>query len=119
MITKISNPYQDRVYTAKSLFGIIPDEMTLEEVCKERLEKNENFGWYSYYLDNLQCQVLLKEKAQEIFLLAANRQFEGFIIAKTYTVIYYQTYRYIYSDRQTQKVMSRLYALFDLWIQQR
>lgn len=44
VITKISNPYQDRVYTAKSLFGIIPDEMTLEEVCKERLEKNENFG---------------------------------------------------------------------------
>ena len=30
-------PYQDRVDVAKSLFGIIPDEMTLEEAREERL----------------------------------------------------------------------------------
>lgn len=39
IVAKLSNPYQDRVDVAKSLFGIIPDEMTLEEACEERLGK--------------------------------------------------------------------------------
>lgn len=37
IVAKLSNPYQDRVDIARSLFGIIPDEMTLEEARKERL----------------------------------------------------------------------------------
>ena len=37
IVAKLSNPYQDRVDVAKSLFGIIPDEMTLEEAREERL----------------------------------------------------------------------------------
>ena len=39
IVAKLSNPYQDRVDVAKSLFGIIPDEMTLEEAREERLRK--------------------------------------------------------------------------------
>ena len=39
VVAKLSNPYQDRVDVAKSLFGIIPDEMTLEEAREERLGK--------------------------------------------------------------------------------
>ncbi len=37
VIAKLTNPYQDRVDTAKSLFGILPSDVTLEEAQKERL----------------------------------------------------------------------------------
>ncbi len=39
IVAKLSNPYQDRVDVAKSLFGILPTEMTLEETREERLNK--------------------------------------------------------------------------------
>ena len=39
VIAKLSNPNQDRVEMAKSLFGILSDDFTLEEAKKERLEK--------------------------------------------------------------------------------
>ena len=39
VIAKLSNPYQDRVNIAKSLFGVIPADMTLEEAREERLDK--------------------------------------------------------------------------------
>lgn len=39
VVAKLSNPYQDRVDIAKSLFGILPSDITLEEAKKERLEK--------------------------------------------------------------------------------
>lgn len=38
-IAKLTNPFQERVDIAKSLFGIIPDEITLEEAREERLGK--------------------------------------------------------------------------------
>lgn len=37
VVAKLSNPNQDRVDVAKSLFGVIPQEMTLEESREERL----------------------------------------------------------------------------------
>jgi len=37
VVAKLSNPYQDRVDVAKSLFGILPEDMTLEEAREERL----------------------------------------------------------------------------------
>ncbi len=37
VVAKLSNPYQDRVDVAKSLFGILPADMTLEESREERL----------------------------------------------------------------------------------
>jgi hypothetical protein len=39
VVAKLSNPYQDRVDVAKSLFGILPTDMTLEEAQAESLDK--------------------------------------------------------------------------------
>lgn len=39
VIAKLSNPNADRVEMAKSLFGIIPADITLEEAKKERTDK--------------------------------------------------------------------------------
>ncbi len=33
---KLSNPYQDRVDVAESLFGVLPNDMTLEEAREKR-----------------------------------------------------------------------------------
>ena len=37
VVAKLSNPFQDRVDMAKSLFGILPADVTLEEAQEERL----------------------------------------------------------------------------------
>ena len=37
VIAKLTNPYQNRVETAKSLFGILPKDADIEESKKERL----------------------------------------------------------------------------------
>lgn len=39
VVAKLSNPNQDRVDMAKSLFGILPQDITLEEAKKERLDR--------------------------------------------------------------------------------
>lgn len=39
VVAKLTNPFQDRVDAAKSLFGILPSDMTLEEAQKERMEQ--------------------------------------------------------------------------------
>ncbi len=39
VIAKLTNPYQDRVDTARSLFGVITSDVTLEEVREERLAR--------------------------------------------------------------------------------
>ena len=39
IVAKLSNPYQDRVDMAKSLFGIIPSDITVEEARDERLNE--------------------------------------------------------------------------------
>lgn len=37
VVAKLTNPFQDRVEIAESLFGILPQTMTLEEVKAERM----------------------------------------------------------------------------------
>lgn len=37
VVAKLTNPFQERVDIAKSLFGIIPADVTLEESREERL----------------------------------------------------------------------------------
>ncbi|MDE5884976.1 MAG: type II toxin-antitoxin system Phd/YefM family antitoxin [Oscillospiraceae bacterium] len=37
IVAKLTNPNQDRVDIAKSLFGVIPADVTLEEAKEERL----------------------------------------------------------------------------------
>lgn len=39
VVAKLSNPYQDWVDTAKSLFGVLPADITLEEAKGERTGK--------------------------------------------------------------------------------
>ncbi|MBQ8085014.1 MAG: type II toxin-antitoxin system prevent-host-death family antitoxin [Lachnospiraceae bacterium] len=36
VVAKLTNPFQDRVEVAESLFGILPQEMTAEEAKEER-----------------------------------------------------------------------------------
>ena len=38
IIAKLTNPFQERVDIAKSLFGILPADITVEEARQERLE---------------------------------------------------------------------------------
>lgn len=38
VIAKLTNPYQNRVDTAKSLFGILPENADFEEAREERLK---------------------------------------------------------------------------------
>ena len=37
VVAKLTNPYQDRVQTAKSLFGILPASADMDEAKSERL----------------------------------------------------------------------------------
>lgn len=37
VVAKLTNPFQDRVHTAKSLFGILPEDADVEESKEERL----------------------------------------------------------------------------------
>lgn len=39
IVAKLSSPHQDRIDMAKSLFGILPADVTLEESREERLNK--------------------------------------------------------------------------------
>ena len=39
VISKLNNPFRERVDIAKSLFGILPDDVTEEEARDERLGK--------------------------------------------------------------------------------
>ena len=38
VVAKLSNPNQDRVNMAKSLFGVLPQDITLEEAINERID---------------------------------------------------------------------------------
>lgn len=39
IIAKLTNPFQSKIATAKSLFGSIPPDMTLEKAKEERVNK--------------------------------------------------------------------------------
>ena len=65
-------------------------------------------------VDALQSREPFCKEAQSIFLLCANRQFEGFLTAKAITDIYYLTHRQTHSDKATRDVLTKLYALFGL-----
>ena len=39
VIAKLTNPFQDRIVIAESLFGSLPQTMTLEEAKAERLSE--------------------------------------------------------------------------------
>ena len=39
VISKLTNPFQERVAVAKSLFGTLPDDVTEEQAREERLDR--------------------------------------------------------------------------------
>ena len=39
IVAKLKNPFQNRVEIAESLFGILPQTTTMDEVRKERLDE--------------------------------------------------------------------------------
>lgn len=39
VVSKLTNPFQERVDAAKSLFGILPNDITLDAAREERLSK--------------------------------------------------------------------------------
>ena len=65
-------------------------------------------------VDALQSREPFCKEAQSIFLLCANRQFEGFLTAKAITDISYLTHRQTHSDKATRDVLTKLCALFVL-----
>lgn len=62
----------------------------------------------------LQSRVPFAEAAQKIFIYSANKQFEGYVTAKSVTDIYYLTHRLTHSDAETRKILSKLFTLFHL-----
>ena len=65
-------------------------------------------------IDALQSRVPFAEAAQKIFIYSANKQFEGYITAKSVTDIYYLTHRLTHSDAETRKILSKLFTVFHL-----
>jgi predicted nucleic acid-binding protein len=65
-------------------------------------------------IDALQSRVPFAEAAQKIFIHSANKQFEGYITAKSVTDIYYLTHRLTHSDAETRIILSKLFTLFHL-----
>ncbi len=39
IVSKLTNPFQDRVDVARSLFGVLPPEADLEKAKEERLDR--------------------------------------------------------------------------------
>lgn len=65
-------------------------------------------------IDALQSRVPFAKAAQTIFIHSANKQFEGYITAKSVTDIYYLTHRLTHNDAETRKILSKLFTLFHL-----
>ena len=63
-------------------------------------------------VDALQSREPFSKNAQSVFLLCANRQYEGFLTAKAVTDIYYLTHRRTHSDNATREIFTKLCALF-------
>lgn len=65
-------------------------------------------------IDALQSRVPFAEAAQKLFIHSANKQFEGYITAKSVADIYYLTHHLTHSDAETRKILSKLFTLFHL-----
>ena len=64
-------------------------------------------------IDALQSREPFKDDAEKIFILAANKRFDGFITAKSVTDIYYLVHRATHSDKDTRKILSNLFVIFE------
>lgn len=65
-------------------------------------------------IDALQSREPFAEDAQQIFLAVANKRVMGFLTTKSAADVYYITHRHTHSDRDTRRVLSILFHLFEL-----
>lgn len=65
-------------------------------------------------IDALQSREPFYKDAQDLFLLAANTRFAGFITAKSVTDIYYLMHKHTHSDKAARDVLNKLFTLFDI-----
>ena len=65
-------------------------------------------------VDVLQSREPFCEKAQTLFLAAANNQFTGCMTAKSATDIYYLTHRFTHDDKASRAVLNKLFMLFEV-----
>ena len=65
-------------------------------------------------VDALQSREPFCKDAQTVFLLCANRQYEGFLTAKAVTDLCYLTHRQTHSDKAAREILAKLCALFGL-----
>ena len=65
-------------------------------------------------IDALQSREPFKDDAQKIFLSAARKEFDGYVTANSITDIYYLTHRYTHSDKDTRKILSNIFLVFEL-----
>ena len=63
-------------------------------------------------IDALQKREPFSKEAEAIFLMSANREYDGFITAKEITDIYYLTHKQTHSEEITRRVLFRLCSLF-------
>ena len=65
-------------------------------------------------IDALQNREPFAENAQQIFLLAANRKFTGYVTAKSVTDIYYLMHRCTHNDKEIRNVLNKLLIIFGI-----
>ncbi|MDE5737462.1 MAG: PIN domain-containing protein [Oscillospiraceae bacterium] len=65
-------------------------------------------------IDALQNREPFAKNAQQIFLLAANRKFTGYVTAKSVTDIYYLMHRCTHNDKETRTMLNKLLILFGI-----
>ena len=65
-------------------------------------------------IDALQSRTDFADHAQKIFLYSANKQFEGYVTAKSITDIYYLTRRFTHNDHDTRIIINKIFTLFHL-----
>ncbi len=65
-------------------------------------------------VDVLQAREPFRAEAEKIFIAAANKRVDTFITAKSVTDIYYLIHRSTNSDKETRKILSNLFVIFEL-----
>lgn len=65
-------------------------------------------------IDALQSREPFCSDAQTVFLLCANKHFDGLLTAKAITDIYYLMHRYTHNDKDTRCALTKLCTLFKI-----
>ena len=85
VVAKLTNPYQDRVETAKSLFGILPIDADVDGTKRDRLGAKQMKVLIdtNVIVDALTSREPWKESAEKIFLMTATQVMEAYITASS------------------------------------